>query len=124
MRDYVAALGRRDALIGLWERFFDDWDALLCPVSVGPAIPHGPSAGLIEVDGQPLPYQVAGTAYCSPFNLTGHPSVVLPLARSSEGLPIGVQLVGRRWDEPRLLAIASRLADVIGPCQPPAGLGR
>jgi amidase len=119
VRDYVATLERRDACIAVWERFFGEWDALLCPVSVGPAIAHGPSGGQIDVDGQAVPYQVAGTAYCSPFNLSGHPSVVLPLARSADGLPIGLQVVGRRWDEARLLAIARHLVDLIGPVQTP-----
>ena len=60
-------------------------------------------------------------AYTSPFDLTGHPAVVLPLAHSAEGLPIGLQVVGRRWSEMQLLAIAARLALVIGPYQRPPG---
>jgi amidase len=64
---------------------------------------------------------MAGTAYTELFNLTGHPVVVLPLARSAAGLPIGLQVVGRRWGEMPLLAIAARLAMVIGPFQRPPG---
>jgi amidase len=47
---------------------------------------------------------------------------VLPLARSAEGLPIGVQLVGRRWGDMELLASAALLAGVIGPWQPPSAV--
>src|SRR5690349_19544712 len=54
-------------------------------------------------------YWDAGQTFTSPFNLTGHPVVVLPLARSAEGLPIGVQLVGRWWGEVDLLAVARRI---------------
>jgi amidase len=47
--------------------------------------------------------------------------VVLPLTRSAEGLPIGLQVIGRRWGEMRLLAIAAQLAKVIGPFRRPRG---
>jgi amidase len=73
------------------------------------------------VDGQPVPYRLGGTGYTSPFNLTGHPVVVLPLARSAEGLPIGVQVVGQRWSEMKLLAIAEQLTELTGPFQRPPG---
>jgi amidase len=121
LRRYAAALERRDSLIGALERFFDAWDALLCPVSAGPAIPHCPPGTPIDVDGARVPYWTGGTAHCTPFNLTGHPAVVLPLARSSSGLPLGLQVVGRRWGELPLLAVAEQLADVIGPFGRPPG---
>ncbi len=117
--DYMAALTRRDALIGALEKFFDDWDAFLCPVTVSPAIPHVPFGTPIDVDDRKVPYFLAGTAYTCPFNLTGSPALVLPLARSTGGLPIGVQIVGRRWSEPALLALARRLVFLTGPFQPP-----
>ena len=66
-----------------------------------------------------MPYFIAGTAYTCPFNLTGNPAVVLPLTRSHDGLPIGVQLVAKRWAEPALLALAGRVALITGPFTPP-----
>ena len=63
---------------------------------------------------------VAGTAYTKLFSLTGNPVVVLPLARSADRLPIGLQVVGRRWGDIPLLAVAERLALIIGPfARPP-----
>jgi amidase len=117
--DYMAALTRRDRLITTLERFFRQWDVLLCPVTVSPAIPHVPFGTPIEVDAHKVPYFIAGTAYTSPFNLTGHPSVVLPLTRSKDGLPIGVQLVAKRWSEPELLGLAQKVALITGPFAPP-----
>ena len=117
--DYMAALTRRDRLITALERFFQQWDVLLCPVTVSAAIPHVPFGTPIDVDEQKVPYFIAGTAYTCPFNLTGNPSVVLPLTRSRDGLPIGVQLVGKRWSEPELLALAQKVALVTGPFTPP-----
>ncbi len=117
--DYAAALTRRDAIIGELEKFFARWDAFICPVTVGPAIGHVPFGTPIDVGGATVPYFIAGTAYTCPFNLTGHPSVVIPLAKSRDGLPIGVQLVGKRWSEPALLALAAKVALITGPFIPP-----
>jgi amidase len=117
--DYVSALTRRDGLITTLEKFFQRWDALLCPVTVTPAIGHVPFGTPIDVDGAKVPYFIAGTAYTCPFNLTGHPAVVVPLTRSKQGLPIGLQIVGRRWSEPALLAVAQKLALITGPFTPP-----
>jgi amidase len=121
MRQYLRALARRDALIAVLERFLTDWDAWLCPVTVGPAFTHRKTGALIEVDDQRVPYMMGAGAYTSVFNLTGNPVVVLPAAHSREGLPIGVQVVGRHWSDLKLLAIAEQLVEVTGPFQRPPG---
>jgi amidase len=121
LRQYTETLTKRDAYIAAVEQFFQAWDVFLCPVTVGPAFPHCRPGTPIAVDDRHVPYRLGGTGYTSPFNLTGHPVVVLPLARSTEGLPIGVQVVGRRWDEMRLLAIAEQLDTIVGPFRRPPG---
>jgi amidase len=121
MQQYTESLTKRDALITALEQFLARWDAFLCPVTVGPAIEHCPFGTPVDVDGQQVPYLVAGIAYTCPFNLTGHPVVVLPLTRSAAGLPIGLQVIGRRWGEMQLLAIAAQLTKVLGPFQRPPG---
>ena len=121
MREYIRLLDRRDRLIAALEAFFDSFDVLLCPVVGTPAWTHRVPGTPIQVEGQELPYWQTVMAHCIPFNLTGHPAVVLPLTQSQEGLPIGVQLIGRRWDEERLLAIATLLSEAIGPFKPPPG---
>ena len=108
-------------LIAALEAFFERWDALICPVMPMPAFPHCAPGTPILVDGQPMDYVLATIGYTSLFNLTGHPVVVLPVAQSHEGLPIGAQVVGRRWDEMRLLAIAKCIAEVAGPFRRPPG---
>jgi len=117
--DYAVSLTKRDRLIDLLEKFFDRWDAFLCPVTVSPAIPHIPFGTPIDIDGTQVPYFIAGTAYTCPFNLTGHPVAILPLTRTVSGLPIGVQVVGRLWSEPALLQLARRIAQITGPFTPP-----
>jgi len=126
MPRYVSALARRDALVGSMERFLADWDAWLCPVSSTPAFTHrrsgtkGPGQP-IEVDDQEVPYWIGSASYTVISNLTGNPAVVVPLACSKDGLPIGVQVVGKRWRDMELLAIADQLARVTGGFQRPPG---
>lgn len=112
--EYFTALHRRDFFINAWEEFFGEWDALLCPVAMTTAFPHCPTDTPLTVDGEQVNYwRIVG--HCGPFNFTGHPVVVIPIGRDPDGLPIGVQIVGRRWGEERLLAIAEKLVEVAGP---------
>lgn len=74
----------------------------------------------LRVDDQDAAYWLV-SAHGTVFNPTGHPAVVLPYTRDRDGLPIGVQLVGTRWDESRLLGVAQALSPVTGACRRPPG---
>jgi Asp-tRNA(Asn)/Glu-tRNA(Gln) amidotransferase A subunit family amidase len=52
---------------------------------------------------------LAANPYCYPFNITGQPALVLPLGKTAEGLPFGLQIVGRRYDDERVLAFGRAL---------------
>jgi amidase len=128
LQSYAKALSQRDVFIARLEQFLGDWDAWLCPVAAVPAYPHLQSRNPIEqlrarvfVDGQKIPYILATSMFTGLFNLTGNPVVVLPLSRTQEGLPIGIQVVGRRWDDVNLLGVAQVLSEVTGPFQVPPG---
>jgi Asp-tRNA(Asn)/Glu-tRNA(Gln) amidotransferase A subunit family amidase len=54
-------------------------------------------------------------APATPFNLFGLPAVVIPFGMTPDGLPVGVQLVGRPWDEELLLELAVRMENARGP---------
>ncbi|SCF45887.1 amidase [Micromonospora mirobrigensis] len=125
MSGYAAALTRRDTLIRTFDAFLSRYDALLLPVTSGPAFTHRRPGLLrqpdpIEVDGQSVPYDLATLGYTAPLNALGNPVVVMPLPRPAGSLPIGVQVVGRRWDDHHLLAVASALSATTGPFVPPA----
>ncbi|MEL6261823.1 MAG: amidase family protein [Cyanobacteria bacterium J06626_6] len=62
---------------------------------------------------------VANGAYTMPFNLSGHPAVVIPVGKTPEGLPVGLQIVGKRWQEMELIAIAQSIDSVVGNLQRP-----
>src|SRR5207244_10455534 len=120
LAQYLEALHRRDQSIIAWEQFFNEWDVLLCPPSMVTAFPHCDPGTPLQVDGQQVVYWMV-SAHGTLFNYTGHPAVVLPYKLDRDGLPIGVQLVGKRWDEARLLAIAKAISEVTGAFQRPPG---
>lgn len=128
LKGYARALSRRDVYVQKMDRFLDDWDAWLCPVAALPAYPHVQSRNTIEqlratveVDHRKIPYLMATSMYTGLFNLTGNPVVVLPLARTTDGLPIGLQVVGKRWDDMALLDVAEQLTQVTGQFRQPPG---
>ena len=115
---YLEALDRRDQSIIAWEQFFEKWDILLCPPSMMTAFPHCEPGSPLYVDGQQVIYW-AVSGHGTLFNYTGHPAVVVPYKMDGDGLPIGIQIVGKRWDESRLLAAAKALSGVTCAFQRP-----
>lgn len=77
---------------------------LLCPAAAVPAFRHGERHW--RVQGKTVHYLDAWS-YTEWFNLLGNPAAVVPVSHSAEGLPIGVQIVGRPWQEEQVLAIAA-----------------
>lgn len=120
-RGLAATLARRDEFVRSIDEILEPFDVLLCPVTTTPAFTHRKPGRPVDVDGRKVDYFVAVGAFTTPFNLSGHPAVVLPAGRSQEGLPIGVQVVGDRWKDERLLAVAATLDEVIGDLRHPPG---
>jgi amidase len=117
---YLEALHRRDQSIVAWERFFDTWDVLLCAPAMVGAFPHCEIGSPLQVDDRVVEYWHI-SAHTTLFNYTGHPAIVLPSTHDRYGLPIGVQIVGKRWDDARLLGVAQALAPIIGAWKRPPG---
>ncbi|WP_101065701.1 amidase [Roseovarius salinarum] len=92
-------------------------DVLLTPAA--PAV--APPVGAVEVTtaGVTEPAGNAITRYTSFFNMTGHPAITMPAGLHGSGLPMGVQLVGRHFDEAGLLRVAGALARAPGVQVPP-----
>lgn len=116
---WFAALARRDRSTLAWERFFESCDALLCPVAMTTAFPHCGPGSPLKVDGKEESYWML-PAYGAVFNYSGHPALAIPYGQDGNGLPIGLQLVGRRWSEPRLLGIAAAIEPLAGGFRRPA----
>jgi Asp-tRNA(Asn)/Glu-tRNA(Gln) amidotransferase A subunit family amidase len=95
-------------------RFFaqmEQYPILLCPAAAIPAFRHGERRW--QVEGKTVHYLDAWS-YTEFFNLLGNPAAVVPVGRSSEGLPIGVQIVGRPWEEEQVLFAAAALEKECG----------
>ena len=92
-------------------------DVLIAPLLGVAGVPIG-TADEVELDGTRVPF-VATLAYSVLVNATGNPSLVVPTGVDG-GLPVGVQLIGRMWDEPTLFALARPLVDALGGVPTPA----
>lgn len=97
--DYLAALDWRGVLYAGLEEIFDRYDAILTPAAAGEAPPGLASTG--------------SATFNVLWSLTGVPALTLPLLNGANGLPIGVQLVGRRDNDARLLRTARWLVHTL-----------
>jgi amidase len=105
-----------------WEAFFGDYDLMLCPVAVSAAFPHdqqGPRhLRTIVVNNQQLPVvdQIFWAGYSG---VTYLPSTAAPIGQSSDGLPIGVQIIGPQYGDYSTIAFAKLLEKEYRSFEPP-----
>ncbi|MGH7265079.1 MAG: amidase, partial [Candidatus Rokuibacteriota bacterium] len=98
--DYAAAVAGSAPLNTALDPLFDEYDAIVTPAAPGEA-PRG-----LESTGDPV--------FCTLWTYLGTPAVTLPLLQSPAGMPLGVQLVGRRLGDGRLLRTARWLVTALG----------
>jgi len=113
LNQFTKACAERDLLRADILRQMQNTPVLLSPVSTGPAFRHGagnyaPGTGYLDT-----------MRFCQWLNLTGFPGVSVPVAVSNEGLPIGVQVIGRPFEDELALAVAEVIEQARGPWQPP-----
>ena len=124
LAQFFAVLQRRDEAMRRCEALLDSFDAIVMPVMPDAAFVQQKQSAPLVIDGKPHPYFYAGTAYNFLANLTGQPSIVLPCGFSKGGLPIGLQIVGKRWGEARLLSVAKAIEKLLPPCPVPPSYAR
>ena len=98
--DYNNAVSQIPVFNHALDRIFEWHDAILTPAATGEA-PVG-----LESTGSPI--------FCTLWTLCGMPAITLPVLQGSHGMPMGVQLVGRRGDDARLLRTARWLVNLVG----------
>jgi amidase len=123
-RDWVAADRARMGLRVQWRALFDVFDAVICPVAPTPAFPHdhAPShdARQLSIDGVNYPY-VDQLIWPGVVSTPGLPATAAPIGFSPEGLPIGVQIIGPRFEDRTPLKLAELIEREFGGFVAPPG---
>ena len=110
-RTLLDAWIQRDLLRARFFAQMQKYPILLCPTAAIPAFRHGERSW--QVEGKTVHYLDAWS-YTEFFNLLGNPAAVVPVGQSPEGLPIGVQIAGRPWEEEQVLSVAAALEKQCG----------
>ena len=112
---YTSCLGRLQRVARRIGCFFEDFDLLVTPTLGLPPVPYG---WYFDGDGSPFGQIARDPKYwryvplwVGLFNVTGQPAASLPLARTDDGLPIGVQIVARLFDEATLIRVSAQLEE-------------
>lgn len=113
--DYVAALEARVELSMVVDRILESTDVLVTPTLPLDAFEAGRNVPRGWSDDRWMTW----TPFTYPFNITGHPAISVPCGVSDRGLPVGLQLVGRKYEDGRLLGLAAALEQVLPVMTPP-----
>ncbi|MEN9936640.1 MAG: hypothetical protein RLZZ387_3219 [Chloroflexota bacterium] len=98
---YIAAQGVRQAVWDASRRFFERYDLLLTPTMALPPFEAGAEGPPDHMGNEAGRF--GWTPFTYPFNLTGQPALTVPAGWTAAGLPVGLQIVGRRFDEAAVL---------------------
>jgi len=104
--DVIDTWIQRDMLRANFLEQMRKYPILLCPPAAIPAFRHGERNWAVE--GKKIEYLDAWS-YTEWFNLLGNPAAVVPITHSERRLPVGVQIVGRPWEEEQVLSIAAMI---------------
>jgi aspartyl-tRNA(Asn)/glutamyl-tRNA(Gln) amidotransferase subunit A len=103
--DYLRGCAKKPEAVAEFDAAFERVDAILAPAAPIPAPPVGHEE--VEIAGAKETVRSALVRMNRPANFTGHPAISIPCGFTRDALPIGMQLIGPRWNEARLLAIAA-----------------
>ncbi len=123
-RDWLRANEKREHFRAKWELFFREYDVMLCPVNPVCAFPHDHSedmdARTILVNGEKRSYWEQ-LAWISLATLAHLPATVAPTGLASNGLPVGIQIIGPYLEDYTTIEFARLMAEVTGGFQVPEG---
>jgi Asp-tRNA(Asn)/Glu-tRNA(Gln) amidotransferase A subunit family amidase len=105
--DYVRARNAQGAYSTAFGRFMERYDLFLTPAMEVVAFQHG-TTGPPAIEGQPIGDHFDDWChFCYPANLTGAPAISVPMGAAEEGMPVGLQLTGRRLEDATVLRAAA-----------------
>lgn len=99
--DYARAIRAVDEMKAKIDDLMDTYDLLLTPTMAVPPFPIGQPPD--RIDGKDVPPRSSYSPMTRPFNLSGQPAASVPCGFSSDGMPIGLHIIGRRGDEATVL---------------------
>jgi aspartyl-tRNA(Asn)/glutamyl-tRNA(Gln) amidotransferase subunit A len=102
--EYLTGQRVRGLIRDEMDRVLSGVDVLIAPTLPIAATPVG--AALVDIDGTPQPVRPSLIRYTRPFNASGHPAASVPCGFTADGLPIGMQVIGRSFDEATVLRVA------------------
>ena len=114
---------RRFLIRRVWSAFFQDWDILICPQVPTVAFPHDHGSYFertLSFDGRTIDY-MSQINWAGLITVAHLPSTVFPTGPSRDGLPIGLQAVGREFDDYPTIDFCRLLAGEIGGFEAPPG---
>jgi Asp-tRNA(Asn)/Glu-tRNA(Gln) amidotransferase A subunit family amidase len=115
-QEWMNTMIGRDALRGNLLRKMEQYPILLGPVCAIPAFRHDEREWTVQ--GRQVEYLKA-MSYSQWFNLLGTPGMSVPVGKSPESLPVGVQVIGRPWEDEAVLAVAAKIEEAVGAFRPP-----
>jgi Asp-tRNA(Asn)/Glu-tRNA(Gln) amidotransferase A subunit family amidase len=111
--EYIAAQHERARYTRAWAAFFERFDLLLTPAMQLTAFPVG-ILSPERIDGQPVDrFFDDWVTFCLPANLTGQPAASVPIGPGADGVPVGLQIIGRRWADAAVLEAAAAIERVL-----------
>jgi aspartyl-tRNA(Asn)/glutamyl-tRNA(Gln) amidotransferase subunit A len=116
--DYLKGEQVRTLMAEEFKRLFDQVDVIVTPTEPLTAWKHGRDT--LSIDGREESVLAASWRLTYPFNLTGLPAVSVPCGFDDDGMPIGLQIAGRPFDEPAVLRCAAAVERMAGSTRRPA----
>ncbi|MBP5152294.1 MAG: hypothetical protein ILP13_05205, partial [Lachnospiraceae bacterium] len=104
----------RTEILDAQEDIFENYDLILSPVTICPPVKNatdGDTKGPLELNGRKIEPLIG---FCETFfeNFTGNPAASVPAGLTSNGLPVGMQIVGRKFKDEDVLAAAKTYEEI------------
>jgi amidase len=125
-RDWLVCDAKRRGLQQQWRSLFREWDIVVYPSAAVPAFRHDHSEPIearhLDINGRAYPYLDVCFTWADPASTFGLPATAVPIDHSSEGLPIGVQIIGPYLEDLTTINFARLLEQEFGGFVRPPGV--
>lgn len=110
---YAKQIDYKDNFSDVFHSFLSRYDVWITPVCAMEAFKHQKAGKPILINGKRVPYTKTMASFNFTSAMSGHPILVIPVGKMKNGLPVGVQIHAKKWNEKRLIEIAAELEKVF-----------